>query len=183
MNALRGYKTRLVPPLSRATHSSAPSSLAQCHETATNGDRFRLRRVAWLACVASSPVVAQSTVGTSFLAALCAEGAFDGGRVDAAVDRLAGYGAARASDDLGRGLHARAERRRRGGQLRAWRDQRQLGVPNSRRGAPRDCWSSCCSVAIGAVKRGSTLEASHAKGILRISRLNPRKPRAFSLAP
>jgi hypothetical protein len=35
----------------------------------------------------------------------------DGRRVDAAVDLLAGHGAARPSDDLGRGLYARAERR------------------------------------------------------------------------
>ena len=82
----------------------------------------------------------------------------DGRRVDAAVDLLAGHGPARPPDDLGRGLHARAERRRRDGQLRAWRDQRQLGVPNSRRGARRDRRSSCRSAAVKAVREPASKE-------------------------
>ena len=82
--------------------------------------------------------------------ALPAPAPVDGRRVDAAADLLAGHPAARPADDLGRGLHARPARRRRDRQLRAWRDQRQFGVPDSRRGAGRDRAPSCRSAAVEA---------------------------------
>ena len=68
-----------------------------------------------------------------------------------AADLLAGHPAARPADDLGRGLHARPTRRRRDRQLRAWRDQRQFGVPDPRRGAGRDRPPSCRSPAVEAL--------------------------------
>src|SRR5262249_59718490 len=54
-------------------------------------------------------------------------------------------------EDVGRGLNARPAGRRRDRQLRAWRDQRQFGVPDPRRGTGRDRPPSCRSAAVEAV--------------------------------
>src|SRR5262249_45714028 len=81
-----------------------------------------------------------------------------GRRVDAAADLLAGHSAVRPADNLGRGFHARRAWRRWGRQLRPWRDQRQFGVPDARRGAGRDRAPRCRQAAVEALPfvRGHT---------------------------
>src|SRR3984893_4518525 len=83
--------------------------------------------------------------------ALPAPAPVDGRRVDAAADLLAEHAPARPADDLGRGLHARPTGRGRVRQLRAWRDQRQFGVPDPRRGVDRTRAPSCRSAAVEAL--------------------------------
>ena len=70
--------------------------------------------------------------------AIPATASLDGRRVDAAADRIAGYCATRLADDLGCRLHAWAAPGRRRRSLRAWRDQCQLGISDSRRGLGGD---------------------------------------------
>jgi hypothetical protein len=69
---------------------------------------------------------------------------------------------------LGRGLHARPTRRR------AWRDQRQFGVPDSRRGAGRDRPPSCRSAPVEALNgpRGDSRWSELCAPLLRGAQFN-----------